>query len=240
MMIGLWYNSEHKEGIPMKKIISIVLIIVMAVNFIMPSTALTAVQANHNYAVIDVLNILKHLAGMQKLTNHQIALYDLTPKDAPGANIKDALEILKHLASITNVISGVKFNVKNEAASVVRLVNIERAKVGAPPLSANNDKLNAAAQKRADEIVISYRSDHTRPDGRPWSTVFAEYGITYRAIGENIAAGQKSAKQVVQDWMDSKIGHKENILDKKYTHIGVGVAVNENGRVYWSQLFWCE
>lgn len=115
----------------------------------------------------------------------------------------------------------------------MRLCNIERANNGLPALSAGNSTLTAAAQKRATEIVQSF--SHTRPDGRSTFTVLADYGISYRAAGENIAYGQSTPAEVVEGWMNSS-GHRANILNSAYTQIGVG-CYSSGGRLYWTQLF---
>jgi uncharacterized protein YkwD len=57
--------------------------------------------------------------------------------------------------------------------------------------------------------------------------------VSYSAAGENIAMGQRSAEEVVQAWMDSE-GHRANILNGTFTHIGVGYIENGN---YWTQMF---
>lgn len=58
------------------------------------------------------------------------------------------------------------------------------------------------------------------------------------SAGENIAAGQSSPQEVVEDWMNSP-GHRANILDESYTALGVGYYYNSSGlyRSYWVQLF---
>lgn len=56
------------------------------------------------------------------------------------------------------------------------------------------------------------------------------------ATGENIAAGQPDATAVVSSWMNSP-GHKANILDRRYTGLGVGYATGSCYRTYWVQIF---
>lgn len=51
-----------------------------------------------------------------------------------------------------------------------------------------------------------------------------------------VADEETLAKEIVDGWMDSQ-GHRENILEKKYTNIGVGVAINEDETVYATQNF---
>lgn len=114
------------------------------------------------------------------------------------------------------------------AARVIELVNEERAKEGLSALK-SDEKAAAAAQVRAEEILVSF--SHTRPDGRECFTALDEAGAAYRAAGENIAMGQRTPEEVVEDWMHSK-GHRENILGGEYKAIGVGYF--EGG---WVQLF---
>ena len=96
---------------------------------------------------------------------------------------------------------------------ITELVNEHRAAAGLAPVT-YSAKLSEAAQVRAVEIEKSF--SHTRPDGRYFSTVFAEHGISYRYSGENIAWGQKSPEEVVTAWMNSA-GHRANILNANFT-----------------------
>jgi len=121
------------------------------------------------------------------------------------------------------------------ANEVVRLVNEERAKEGLSALKSDYSNLHKAAKKRATELPLRFNSKHERPDGRPWHTVLEEYNVRYTVAGENIAYGYKTAAHVMQDWMASP-GHRENIMDKRFTHIGVGIY-EKDGVLYWSQEF---
>lgn len=116
---------------------------------------------------------------------------------------------------------------------VAKLVNEERAKVGLHPLVFDT-AIASAAQIRANEIKTSF--SHTRPDGRKFSTVLTDNGIRFTGAGENIAWGQKTPEQVMEAWMNSD-GHRANILNAKYTKIGVGQYRDASGRNYWVQLF---
>lgn len=116
---------------------------------------------------------------------------------------------------------------------VVRLVNIERANAGLAPLVLDTQLCEAAAI-RAQEIDIDF--SHSRPDGSSGFSVLKELGISYRAVGENIAKGSPTPERVVQDWMHSA-GHRANILHKNFTTIGVGVHEDNAGVLHWVQLF---
>ena len=121
------------------------------------------------------------------------------------------------------------------AAEVVRLVNAERAKEGLAPLG-TYDSLTRAAQIRAPEIVTLF--SHDRPDGTKCYTAMDETGAREGAYtyGENIAAGNATAAATVEQWMNSP-GHRANILNEQFTHIGVGHAKGGSYGDYWVQMF---
>ena len=119
------------------------------------------------------------------------------------------------------------------ANEVVRLTNIERANAGLVAL-VQTPELTRAAVVRADESALLF--SHDRPDGSSCFTALDENNVTYRWAGENLAMGQKTPAEVVQDWMDSP-GHRENILTAEFGRLGVGVIMDSSGRLYWSQCF---
>lgn len=114
------------------------------------------------------------------------------------------------------------------AEEVLYYCNIEREKAGVSPL-ALDETLCSAAAVRANEITGTF--SHTRPDGRKCFTAMDDIGYSYRAAGENIAAGFSTAKDVVEGWMNSP-GHKANILSTKYNRLGVGRSGDS-----WVQMF---
>ena len=119
------------------------------------------------------------------------------------------------------------------AEEILRLCNIERKKAGVPALKLSRE-LYKPAMTRAREIVKSF--SHTRPNGLSFSSVF--YGINYKTVGENLAAGQTSCEMVMQQWMESP-GHRANILNKKFKFLGVAYLYNDKGHYkhYWVQEF---
>jgi uncharacterized protein YkwD len=113
---------------------------------------------------------------------------------------------------------------------VLQLTNQERAKNGLPPLKANTE-LNYTADKYAELMAQRNYFSHTGPDGsQPWDRAKA-VGFEAQTMGENIAAGQKTPQEVVQAWMNSP-GHRANILNPRYTQLGVGFDKN-----FWVQNF---
>lgn len=119
-------------------------------------------------------------------------------------------------------------------AEVLRLVNVEREKVGVAALK-EMASLVPMADVRAQESASSF--SHTRPNGTRCFTIFADNAVKYSAAGENLAYGFKTPAAVVAAWMNSE-GHRRNILDAAFKFVGTGYFVNENGRIYTSQLFY--
>lgn len=123
--------------------------------------------------------------------------------------------------------------VQEAAEAVTSLVNAARRDAGLSELELDAD-LCAAAQARAQEIAQSF--SHTRPDGSNCFTILEEFGISYRAAGENIAMGQRTPEEVMDGWMNSS-GHRANILNGTFTSIGVGYYVDGAGAAHWVQIF---
>lgn len=118
---------------------------------------------------------------------------------------------------------------------VLNLVNQERAKVGAKPLTLNKELSNVATTKSQDMINKNY-FDHTSPTyGSPFD-MMKQFGISYKTAGENIAMGQRTPAEVMNSWMNSE-GHRKNILNPNFTELGVGIAKASNGQLYWTQMF---
>src|SRR5690606_25969744 len=115
---------------------------------------------------------------------------------------------------------------------VVKYTNIERVKNGLPELKIDNELSKVAWYKSKDMETVGY-FDHTSPTyGSPFD-MMSDFGIHYTAAGENIAYGYPTAKSVVDGWMNSP-GHRANILNEMFTHIGVGYV--QDGH-YATQMF---
>jgi len=128
-----------------------------------------------------------------------------------------------------------KVNNADQAQSVLEYVNQYRAEAGVAPLVLN-DELSLAASVRATEMLRNNYFDHARPDGRSWSTIFNELGISCSSYGENIAKGYGDAASVSAGWYVSS-GHYANMVKDTYGKIGIGVAYISPGNAYWVQLF---
>lgn len=106
-----------------------------------------------------------------------------------------------------------------------RLVNEERIKAGVKPL-ARLHELDISAETKAKRMQDIQNTDHIDPqtgyDGVDY-IVDLFPGLQCRFLGENIAWNYTTEKKMVDGWMSSQ-GHKENILNPKFTHAGMYVT----------------
>jgi uncharacterized protein YkwD len=104
--------------------------------------------------------------------------------------------------------------------AVVALTNRARAENGCRPL-AHDAKLHLAAERHSADMARHGYFSHTSRDGRAFGQRIRATGFAFRRAGENIAKGQPTAAAVVKAWLDSP-GHRANMLNCSFTHIGVG------------------
>jgi uncharacterized protein YkwD len=126
---------------------------------------------------------------------------------------------------------------------VFELTNQARQAKGLPPFI-KDAELTQVARAFSDDMLVRRFFDHTTPDGVSFDERIADrYRHRVRLMGENIwyATGynpgriRQVAKEIVDDWMTSP-GHRENILDPRFTHLGVGVSAR-NGTIRATQEF---
>ncbi|TYS63649.1 hypothetical protein FZC76_19370 [Sutcliffiella horikoshii] len=115
---------------------------------------------------------------------------------------------------------------------VVELTNAERQKQGLAPLELDVELSKVAKEKSKDMQQNNYFSHNSPTYGSPFD-MMKQFGVEYRTAGENIAQGQQSPEEVVNAWMNSQ-GHRANIMNENFTHIGVGHVEEGN---YWTQMF---
>ncbi|MFA6518839.1 MAG: CAP domain-containing protein [Candidatus Shapirobacteria bacterium] len=108
------------------------------------------------------------------------------------------------------------------AAKVLTLTNAERQRENLPIL-VYNSKLEASATKKAQDMFAKNYWAHSAPDGTsPWS-FFKDADYQYTVAGENLARDFYDTETMFQAWMNSKT-HRDNIVDKRYQEIGIGVV----------------
>lgn len=121
---------------------------------------------------------------------------------------------------------------------VLALINAERLSRGLSALAADG-QLSFAAKFHSGQQAKRGLAAHalggvTAPT--PSSRLdYAGYDA-WNLYGENVAVGFTSASEVVTAWMNSP-PHQANILSANFTEIGIGVAADKFGNLYWTQVF---
>ncbi len=185
---------------------------------VLPTLLLNVSAATHTVSAGDSLWKIanRYEVGLSeiKAANPQIKNYDLI---YPGQTIQ---------------VPTVDASVTSFEQEVIRLVNEIRKQNGLKPLSYDWELGRVARIKSQDMKDNQYFAHNSPVYGTPFQMI-KNFGISYRSAGENIAWGYTTPAAVVNGWMNSS-GHRANILNAGYTHIGVGYVASGN---YWTQLF---
>ena len=129
------------------------------------------------------------------------------------------------------------------SARVFELINEYRQENGLAPLS-EESTLTLIASHRSTEnawvdcfdvTVIDGRSHHIRPNGEKASSIFNTYGM-YGLYAENMGRYQKTPDEIMNGWKNSA-SHNALMLKDTYTKVGIGVAANASGELYWTAVF---
>jgi len=112
----------------------------------------------------------------------------------------------------------------------------ERTFAPAPPLALSGTLGNVALGHAADMAEHDY-FEHRDLNGQSPADRVRAVGYREKVVGENIAYGPKSVEEVVQGWLDSP-GHCENIMDDRFSALGIAYAQGRTGRhgLYWVML----
>ena len=103
---------------------------------------------------------------------------------------------------------------------IIALVNTEREKAGVTQLKIA-DRFYNETLLRTNECIECW--SHTRPNGKDYYTVYTNpYQYNIKMIGENLGKSFKTPEEIMGALMNSK-GHRENILNKNFTHICVAI-----------------
>ena len=117
---------------------------------------------------------------------------------------------------------------------IIEITNQKRIENGDLPILNENEKLNFTAEKKLQDMFTKQYFEHVSPSGVGVSNLADQASYEYILIGENLALGNFESEQALVDaWMASP-GHRENILNDKYTEIGVAIGKGQfEGKNVW-------
>lgn len=120
-------------------------------------------------------------------------------------------------------------SISAEEQNMIDQINQERANAGLAPLKVDL-RLVGVAQTKANDMKTNGYFSHTSPTyGSPYD-MMKMAGVQYYSAGENIARNI-SVDAAMAAFMSSS-GHKANILNSGYTHVGVGIVYSSSGSYY--------
>lgn len=128
----------------------------------------------------------------------------------------------------------VAFELTQAEQQMLNLINKEREGRGLPLLQMDIELTKAARLKSQDMIDFNYFAHESPTYGSPFE-MMKSFGIDYRYAAENIA-GSRTVEKAHANLMNSS-GHKANILDSRYTQIGIGIKSGGTYGMIFTQMF---
>jgi uncharacterized protein YkwD len=118
------------------------------------------------------------------------------------------------------------------------LINRDRSEHGAAPLRWDN-QLAALARAHSRDMVAHRYFAHVDPDGRSPGMRLKAAGIAWRSVGENIATNGdvETAEAAFMNEPHRGQNHRANILDPRFTEVGVGIVAGAGGQLFITQEF---
>ncbi len=131
--------------------------------------------------------------------------------------------------NINNDTTSSNENISQNEKILLRLINEDRQKRGLKVLQID-EKLFEIAQTKSQDMYDNNYFSHTSPIFGKTSSLIRNEGIRYYSYGENIGRTY-SVYRAHNGFMNSD-GHRANILNPKFTHIGIGIVEN-----YYTEVF---
>lgn len=163
---------------------------------------------------------------------------DTEPEPAPLVEVAQATaprarRPVASLPSAANVaVAGVYSTEK--AIQLVAYMNAARIEANLPPMS-TDALLATVAGVRAEDLAEREYFDHYSPDGSSAFSELSARGIRYGLAGENLARNNfpdAESLKVAFDALMASEGHRANILEPRFTRVGVAAILDGQLWIY--------
>lgn len=124
------------------------------------------------------------------------------------------------------------YNYNDAEIETMKLINDYRVSIGLNALERINH-ISYKCQEHNKYMIANNAVDHNDFVARS-ENIMQVLGA--KKVGENVAYNYKTSQAVVQGWLESAAGHKENI-EGDYTHFGLAVTTDAAGRKYYTNIF---
>ena len=142
-----------------------------------------------------------------------------------AARAEDAASLVAHYTTAS---------LSMQELTAANLLNSDRARYGLPELTLD-PALCAAARLKCEDMRDLHYFAHQSPTYGDVRQMLTGLGYAYQGAGENIA--HHSTVEKCEAAFLSSPGHRRNIMSRAYTKFGVGVAFDEQGFTYLTQIF---
>jgi len=179
--------------------------------------------------------------GTEKSNNSSIVKSEVSSFSALNSDEQETLSILSTTQEEL-------LNAINKERATSRTCG-NRGSFPSVPALTWNPKLYSAALEHVRDLAYSNTFSHNGSgteydltgNGKPskfYERIVANGYSNYYSVGENIAGGQRSLKEVMKAWMKSP-GHCENIMKSTYTEVGIAIIIKSDStyQIYWGQNF---
>lgn len=184
-----------------------------------------------NFPSIGTLNKNDKIDVIGKLRNwYVVQLPDNKVGTVPEKDAKPIVEEDRDTEEQANA----ENKLTSQEQEMLRLVNEERAKNNVKPLIVDYELTKVARIKSQDMVENNYFSHYSPTYGSPFD-MMKKFGIKYTTAGENIAAN--STVRRAHDSLMGSSGHRKNILNPNFTHIGIGIKKGGASGYIFTQMF---
>lgn len=115
------------------------------------------------------------------------------------------------------------------------LCNYERSRHAIAPLKRSRE-LDTAARWHAEEMAARNKVRHSDPSSLQAHLLTTDYEI----LGENVAVGDSKGRKCLRNLHEKMMldfGNFNNIMDKRYTEMGMATHKSKDGKLYICQVF---
>lgn len=120
-------------------------------------------------------------------------------------------------------------------AQVIAGINAERVAAVTYDVTLTDMAQVRASENAANDYFVIENGKHKRPDGRKASSICEDYGQSGN-FGEVMGRYQETPDEIVTGWHNSAT-HYACMTNTKYSRVGVGVAADSEGYLYWVAIF---
>jgi len=126
------------------------------------------------------------------------------------------------------------YHYQGPEAELICLINAERVKNGAAPLTQNWEVARVARYKSEEMKRHGMLCHESLVYGSP-AQQLTRFNVPHSVVGANIAMGHETPRLVLDAWLNSQ-NHYANLIDDKYTSAGVGLSIDDDGIFYWTLM----